>query len=50
MAERIHRSRQLTDLYLLALASKHDGRLATFDKGIPISAVCVAKVENLCVI
>jgi predicted nucleic acid-binding protein len=50
MAERIHSSRQLTDLYLLALASKHDGRLATFDKGIPISAVCVAKVENLCVI
>ena len=49
-AERIHSSRQLTDLYLLALASKHDGKLATFDKGIPISAVGVAKVENLCVI
>jgi toxin-antitoxin system PIN domain toxin len=49
-AERIHSSRQLTDLYLLALAGKHDGRLATFDKGIPISAVCLAKTENLCVI
>jgi uncharacterized protein len=49
-AERIHGSRQLTDLYLLALAAGHGGRLATFDKGIPISAVCVAKVENLCVI
>jgi toxin-antitoxin system PIN domain toxin len=49
-AERIHSSRQLTDLYLLALAGKHGGRLATFDKGIPISAVCLAKMENLCVI
>jgi toxin-antitoxin system PIN domain toxin len=49
-AECIHSSRQLTDLYLLALAGKHDGRLATFDKGIPISAVCLAKTENLCVI
>ena len=48
--ERIHSSRQLTDLYLLALASKHAGRLVTFDKEIPISAVCVAKVESLCVI
>jgi hypothetical protein len=49
-AERIHRSRQLTDLYLLALARKHAGKLATFDQAIPISAVCVAKVESLCVI
>jgi predicted nucleic acid-binding protein len=49
-AERIHSSRQLTDLYLLALAGKRGGRLATFDKGIPISAVCPAKMENLCVI
>ncbi len=49
-ATRIHSSRQLTDLYLLALASKNDGRLATFDKGIPISAVCVARAGNLCVI
>ncbi len=49
-AERIHSSRQLTDLYLLALAGKHDGRLATFDQGIPVSAVRIAKVENLCVI
>ncbi len=49
-AERIHSSRQITDLYLLALASKHGGRLATFDTGIPISAVCAAKAANLCVI
>ncbi|MGO8930684.1 MAG: TA system VapC family ribonuclease toxin [Limisphaerales bacterium] len=50
MPERIHSSRQLTDLYLLALASKHAGMLATFDRAIPISAVCGAKVESLCVI
>jgi len=49
-AERMHSSRQLTDLYLLALAAKRGGRLATFDKGIPISAVRAVKSENLCVI
>ena len=49
-AERLHRSRPLTDLYLLALAAKHGGILATFAQGIPISAVCVANAENLCVI
>ena len=49
-AERIRSSRQFTDLYLLALASQHAGRLATFDQAIPISAVCGAKVERLCVI
>ena len=48
--ERIHSSRQLTDLYLLALAVKRGGRLATFDKGIPVSAARSAKMENLCVI
>jgi hypothetical protein len=48
--ERMHNSRQLTDLYLLALAGKHAGTLATFDQGIPISAVCGAKAESLCVI
>jgi toxin-antitoxin system PIN domain toxin len=48
-AERIHSSRQLTDLYLLALATKHHGRLVTFDKGIPLSAISDAKAANLCV-
>ncbi|HXI71925.1 MAG TPA: TA system VapC family ribonuclease toxin [Verrucomicrobiae bacterium] len=48
--ERMHSSRQLTDLYLLALAAKHHGKLATFDRGIPISAVSIAKTENLCVV
>ena len=49
-AERIHTSRQLTDLYLLALATKHAGKLATFDMGVPLSAVCAAKAESLCII
>jgi toxin-antitoxin system PIN domain toxin len=47
--ERIHGSRQVTDLYLLALATKHQGRLVTFDKGIPLSAVISAKPANLCI-
>jgi toxin-antitoxin system PIN domain toxin len=46
--ERIHSSRQLTDLYLLALAVKHHGRLVTFDHRIPLSSVCAAKAANLC--
>ena len=48
-AERIHSSRQLTDLYLLALATRHLGRLVTFDQGIAISAVIDAKPANLLV-
>jgi toxin-antitoxin system PIN domain toxin len=47
--DRIHGSRSLTDLYLLALATEHQGRLVTFDRGIPLSAVSLAKPENLCV-
>jgi len=49
VAKYIHSSRHLTDLYLLALATKHRGRLATFDQGILLSAVCDAKPSNLCV-
>jgi len=48
-SERIHSSRQLTDLYLLALATRHQGRLVTFDQGIPLSAVKNVKPSNLCV-
>ena len=48
-AGRIHSSRQLTDLYLLALAVNHRGRLVTFDQGIPLSAVHHAGAANLCV-
>lgn len=33
-AERLVGHRQVTDAYLLGLAAKHEGRLATFDRGI----------------
>ncbi len=35
----LHASRAITDVYLLALAVKHQGSLATFDQTIPVSAV-----------
>jgi len=46
--ERIHSSRPLTDIYLLALAVVHHGRLVTFDHGIPLSGVRKATDLNLC--
>jgi uncharacterized protein len=46
----IHGSKHLTDIYLLALARKNGGKLATFDKGIPISAVSAAELQHVCVI
>jgi uncharacterized protein len=39
--------RQLTDIYLLGLARKHRGRLATFDRSIPLKAVVGARRELL---
>jgi len=42
--------RQLTDVYLLALAVRHDGRLATFDRSIPARAVRNARPEHLVVV
>lgn len=47
---RIHGPRQLTDLYLLALAVQHDGRLVTFDSGIPLAAVRKAKTQHLSIL
>jgi predicted nucleic acid-binding protein len=47
---RIHGPKQVTDVYLLALAVKHAGRFATFDDGIPLSAVLRAEEEHLAVI
>ena len=49
-ADRIHGSRQLTDLYLLALAVENGGRLATFDRGIPLAAVRSAERRHLLVL
>lgn len=43
----IHSPRQLTDLYLLGLAVKHKGRLASFDQRIPLSAVVGATPAHL---
>jgi len=41
---------QLTDIYLLALAVRHGGRLVTFDRGIPIAAVRRAETRHLVVL
>jgi toxin-antitoxin system PIN domain toxin len=46
----IHSPKQLTDLYLLGLAVRHQGRLVTFDQRIPLSAVHGAKPEHLLVL
>ena len=47
---RIHGPRQLTDIYLLALAVQHEGRLVTFDTGIPLAAVRNATTQNLLIL
>lgn len=43
----MHGPRQLTDVYLLALAVKNGGRLVGFDQRIPLTAVRGAKAEHL---
>jgi toxin-antitoxin system PIN domain toxin len=43
-------TRQITDIYLLALAVKQGGRLATFDQGVNLTAVRGAAPHHLCVI
>jgi toxin-antitoxin system PIN domain toxin len=47
---RIHGPRQLTDTYLLALAVQHEGRLVTFDTGIPLAAARNATTQNLLIL
>ena len=42
--------RQLTDVYLLALAVRRNGRLATFDRTIPLRAVSGADDETVIVV
>jgi len=42
--------RQVTDVYLLGLATSRKGCLATFDRGIPLKAVVGATSRELCVI
>ncbi len=41
---------QITDVYLLALAVKHGGRLVTFDRGVPLKAVRGAEARHLVVL
>jgi uncharacterized protein len=47
---RILGPKQITDVYLLALAVKHEGRLATFDRTIPLAAVRGAEARHVAVI
>lgn len=44
---KIHGHRLLTELYLVALAVTHGGRLVTFDRQIPLSAVHFAQKRHL---
>jgi toxin-antitoxin system PIN domain toxin len=44
---RIHGPRQLTDLYLLALAVRHSGRFVTFDAAIAREAIVGATARHL---
>jgi hypothetical protein len=47
---RIHGPRQLTDVYLLALAVSRGGALVTFDRSIAIDAVRGATAASLIVL
>ena len=47
---RILSPNQITDIYLLAVAVKHGGRLATFDRAIPIAAVHGAEPRHVAVL
>jgi hypothetical protein len=44
---RVHGHQQITDVYLLALAVRRGGCLATFDQAIPLSAVPGAQARHL---
>ncbi len=50
LRDHLHSSRALTDVYLLALAVRHQGFLATFDEAIFVSVVPGAGMANLSVI
>lgn len=41
---------QVTDVYLLALAVRHGGRLVTFDSSVPVAAVPGARADSLVVL
>ena len=46
----LHGPRQVTDVYLLALAKAKGGRFVSFDGAVPIDAVRGARPENLVVL
>ena len=46
----LHGPRQVTDAYLLALATAHDGRFVTFDGAVPLGSVRAATEDNLTVL
>ena len=46
----VHGPKQLTDVYLLALAVKHGGRLVALDRSIPRSAVHGAAGKDLVIV
>lgn len=47
---RIHGPRQLTDIYLLALAAEHNGCFVTFDGAVSLEAVKRATKKNLLIL
>ena len=47
---RIHGPRQLTDLYLLALAVRHQGHFVTFDSSVSIDAIKSAGKKHLLIL
>jgi toxin-antitoxin system PIN domain toxin len=49
-ASRIHGPRQLTDVYLLALALRHGGQFVTFDASVPLEAVRGASKNHLMIL
>jgi uncharacterized protein len=49
-ATKIHGPRQLTDIYLLALAVRRGGRFVTFDDRVPIATVRKAQIRHLVVL
>jgi len=48
--DRLHGPQQVTDVYLLALAVRHGGRLVTFDRTVPLSAAPGATSQHLVVL
>lgn len=47
---RLHGPRQVTDAYLLAMATAHHGRFVTFDRAVSLASVRGATEEHLTVL